>query len=118
MSRYVPQAAPFIFGALFIGFWLIWTLFENADWGVWGLIGLGIAGALYAARITSDVGRIIVWSVIGIALAGLIYAVIRVQSEAFIATFITLFGAALIVSALPRPGQILSNAPPPAKREN
>lgn len=116
MSRYVPQAAPFIFGALFLGFWLIWTMFEDAGWGIWGVIGIGIAGALYAARVTNDYGRIIVWSIIGISLAALIYAMIRLESPDFIATFITLFGAALIVSALPRPGQTVSTSPPPTVR--
>jgi hypothetical protein len=103
------RASPMVFGGLFLGLWLYLVFFTvrafppiNVGlWLFWGVLGIAVAGSLYAARIATATARILIWVVLGIALGFLTMVLIFNQvGEAFAALF-TLAGAGLIVTGLP-----------------
>lgn len=105
-----PNFAAYIFGGIFLGVWVYGLIFGFPDWNVfnywswffWGLLGLVIAGGLYAARVTSEVVRIVIVVFVGLCIGVLILAASLEQEAHIIGTFVVATGAGLIVSALPR----------------
>jgi hypothetical protein len=97
------------FGAVFIGAWLYFLLFENdlhineAAWLFWGFVGILLSGAIYAGMVANEIVRIIVIVLIGISSAILFLALVLQQSGEIIAAFVTMLGGGLIVYVLPRP---------------
>jgi hypothetical protein len=122
MAATGTQTGSFIFGAIFIGIWLyIWLIptdltrgsddLNPAMWGLWGLIGIVIAAAIYGARAAPTVGiKIAIYVVLGIAVGMIIAATLFDQIVEALATAITFVGAGLIVTALPSPQQMRERA--------
>ena len=112
----------FIVGAGFIGFWLYMTLNVNDDgWVLWGMLGIAIAAAFYAARLTSETVRIGIWIMTGLFLGFVVGAAILEEDPMITATFITGAGAGLIAAGLPpypafHTGEVSRPAAPPAPR--
>lgn len=109
MEQQNVRASPMIVGGLFIGLWLYLDFFRvpvfgHIDlvlWNFWGMMGLAVAGGLYASRIANSTARILIWILLGIALGFLTMVLIFNQvGEAFAALF-TVAGAGLIVTGLP-----------------
>jgi hypothetical protein len=103
------RASPMIVGGLFLGFWLYLDFFRIPTfepinlvlWNFWGIMGIAVAGGLYASRIANATARILIWIVLGIALGFLTMVLIfNHVGEAFAALF-TVAGAGLIVTGLP-----------------
>lgn len=105
-----PNFAAYIFGGIFLGVWVYGLIFGFPDWHdfnywswfFWGLLGLVIAGGLYAARVTSEVVRIVIIVFVGLCIGILILAASLEQEAHIIGTFVVATGAGLIASALPR----------------
>lgn len=111
MSQNQPNFAAYIFGGFFVGIWIYgllfafpeWQDFSPVKWFFWGLVGIVIAGGLYAARVTSEGVRVAIVIFVGVALGVLILAAALEQEAHITASFATATGAGLIASALPRP---------------
>ncbi len=111
MAQQQPNFAAYIFGGFFVGVWIYgllfgfpeWFDFSPAQWFFWGLIGIVIAGGLYAARVTAEGVRVAIVIFVGVALGVLILAAALEQEAHITASFATATGAGLIASALPRP---------------
>lgn len=111
MAQEQPNFAAYIFGGFFVGVWVYgllfgfpeWYAFNPTQWFFWGMIGIVIAGGLYAARVTSEGIRVGIIIGVGISLGIMILAASLEQEAHIIATFVTATGAGLIASALPRP---------------
>jgi hypothetical protein len=109
MEHQTLRASPMVVGGLFLGLWLYLVFFhvrefppiDVALWLFWGVLGLAVAGGLYASRVANSTARIVIWIVLGIALGFLTMVLIFNQvGEAFAALF-TVAGAGLIVTGLP-----------------
>ena len=109
--------AALIFGGIFLGAWVYGLLFgfpdpvsgRQVDWQVgkwffWGLLGMAIAGGLYAARVATDTVRMIIIVAVGVFLGVLILAALLEEEAYVLGTFVTATGAGLIAASIPRPG--------------
>lgn len=109
MDHQSVRASPMIVGGLFLGFWLYLDFFTipvfgNIDlvlWNFWGIMGLAVAGAIYASRIANTSARIVIWVLLGIALGFLTMVLVFNQVGEAIAALFTVAGAGLIVTGLP-----------------
>lgn len=104
------QVGTIVFGGLFIGIWLYIALFglpndfgsfSDPAWVLWGVVGLGLAAAIYGTRIATGGVRVALFAFIGIVTGMLITAFFLQELEEGIATLVTLVGGGLIASALP-----------------
>ncbi len=99
----------YVFGGLFLGFWL-WFLFvpeshpdpafQSGAWFLWGLIGFAIAGGAFAGRATSGPVQAVLWVVTGIASAFVLASAIYQQSPDVFATALAGVGAFLIAGGI------------------
>ncbi len=104
--------AALIFGGIFLGAWIYGILFtypepspfEIGRWIFWGILGLGIAGGLFAARMANETVRIVIIVLVGVFLGILILAAVLEEDAYIMATFVAGTGAGLIAAALPRGG--------------
>ncbi len=105
------QAGSIVFGGFFLGVWLYLCLFrtpitDDLDLGQWvllGVVGLALAGGMYATRVASGTARVVLYVILGIAIAFLTAAFVLNRMEEGVAALITFVGAALVVTALPAP---------------
>lgn len=117
MAAVSNQIWYYIFGGVFLGFWL-WFLFvpdshpdpafQQGAWFLWGLIGIAIAGGAFAGRATSGPVQAALWVVTGIATAFVIASAVYEQSAHIFATLLAGVGAFLIAG-----GVAAMYAPPP-----
>lgn len=104
--------AALIFGGIFLGAWIYgltfgfdqhgWDDFAWGLWAFWGILGIAIAGGLYAARLTSDWVQILIIVGVGIAIGMLILAAMLEEEAHIIASFVAGAGAGLVAAAIPR----------------
>lgn len=106
------RIASLVIGGLFLGIWLWVVLFEIPQWLGWGVLGLALAGTMYAGRLANPMVRTITWVVLGIAVGLLLAAAFLRETPDLLATVLTFAGGALVVSGLPLPGE---GAPVPAR---
>jgi hypothetical protein len=106
-----PQYGSIIFGGFFVGVWLYLCLFRTplssdiqiGPWILLGVLGLVLAGGIYASRITQGNAKVAIFVVEGVAIAFLAMAFLLQQLTEGLAALITFVGASLIVTALPVP---------------
>jgi hypothetical protein len=104
--------AALIFGGIFLGAWIYgltfgfeqhgWEEFSWGQWLFWGIIGIAIAGGLYAARVTSDWVQIIIIIGAGIAIGMLLLAALLEEEAHIVASVVAGAGALLVVAGIPR----------------
>ncbi len=100
------QTTSVFLGSIILGVWLYLAFFEPAfgtAWGLWGLLGLFMAAAMYGIRLANDNLRITLWVVLGLAIGALITGTIVEGDPMILATLVTLVGGGLIAASMPLP---------------
>jgi len=101
------QISAVLIGGILLGIWLFLALFNEhfgTEWGLWGLLGLVIAGGMYGVRLATSGLRIVLWIVLGIAM-GMLVAGFFTDPEQYqiLGAFATMTGAGLIALVAPTP---------------
>lgn len=106
------EAGTFLFGGILLGVWIFLGIINPdgflpsiASWFFWGILGLVIAGGVYATRVAAPALQLVIWILVGVAIGGVgIIALLPPYHDmAILAAPLVFAGAGLIASALPLP---------------
>lgn len=103
------QAASVFLGSIILGVWLFLAFFETTlgtPWGLWGLLGLLMAAALYGIRLAYEGLRVVLWVVLGLSVGALVAAAFSQAELMILAALVTLTGGGLIAQSIPTPQEL------------
>ncbi len=109
MARTEPNTGALVTGGILLGAWAFWVMAGDGDtsWVYGGLLGLALAGGLYAARYASPeartpiyiaIGLAVGFTLMGIAFSGTFLGIF----PGIIGFFVVMLGATSIANGLPR----------------